>query len=42
MKEGEITEDFTKFLVNKRGRVVERYAADVPFAQIEEDIKKIL
>lgn len=42
MKEGEITEDFTKFLVNKRGRVVERYAADVPFATIEEDIKKIL
>src|SRR5574344_1078661 len=36
---GEITEDFTKFLVNKIGKVVARYDATTPMAEIEVKIK---
>lgn len=39
---GEITEDFTKFLVNKIGKVVARYSAETPLAEIEEKIKELL
>lgn len=42
MKEGDITQDFTKFLINRRGRVVARYDATVPFATIEEGIVNLL
>lgn len=41
MKEGDIKEDFTKFLINKRGRVVARYAAETPFSEIEEAINNL-
>jgi len=34
--------NFTKFLVDKNGKVVERYAPSVKPAQIEDDIKKLL
>lgn len=34
--------NFTKFLVNRHGVVVERYAPTTPPAKIEEDIKKLL
>lgn len=39
---GEITEDFTKFLVNKIGKVVARYDAKTPFAEIEKKIEEML
>lgn len=42
MQEGEITEDFTKFLINKRGFVAARFSASAPFAEIEEAIKTLL
>ncbi|XP_022845477.1 probable glutathione peroxidase 2 isoform X2 [Olea europaea var. sylvestris] len=34
--------NFTKFLVNREGKVVERYAPRTSPLQIEEDIKKLL
>lgn len=39
---GEITEDFTKFLVNKIGKVVARYSATTPLSEIEENIKTLI
>ena len=39
---GEITEDFTKFLVNKIGKVVARYPASAPFSEIETKIAEML
>lgn len=42
MQEGDITEDFTKFLINKNGRVAARFGAEVPFAEIEEKIVSLL
>lgn len=42
MKEGDITEDFTKFLINRRGRVVARFAATTPFTDIEKEIETLL
>lgn len=42
MQEGEITEDFTKFLINRNGRVAARFSAEVPFSEIEEQIVALL
>ena len=42
MKEGEITEDFTKFLVNRKGHVVARFGAETPMAEIEAQISDML
>lgn len=42
MFEGDITEDFTKFLINKRGRVAARFAPSVPFCEIETAIEQLL
>lgn len=39
---GEIKEDFTKFLVNKIGKVVARYDAATPLAEIETKIQELL
>ena len=39
---GEITEDFTKFLVNKIGKVVARFDANTSFATIESKIQELL
>ncbi len=39
---GEINKDFTKFLINKIGKVVARYDAATPFSVIEEKIKEML
>lgn len=39
---GDITEDFTKFLVNKIGKVVARYSAETPMAEIEQKIQEML
>ena len=39
---GEITEDFTKFLVNKIGKVVARFDASTPMSEIEEKIITLL
>lgn len=39
---GEITEDFTKFLVNKIGKVVGRYDASTPFEEIERRIEEMI
>ncbi|MBO5233885.1 MAG: glutathione peroxidase [Prevotella sp.] len=39
---GEITEDFTKFLVNKIGKVVARYDASTPISEIDAKIKEML
>ena len=39
---GEITEDFTKFLVNKIGKVVARFSASTPISEIEEKITALL
>lgn len=39
---GEIKEDFTKFLVNKIGKVVARYDAATPFSEIEKKIEELL
>lgn len=39
---GEITEDFTKFLVNKIGKVVARFDASTPMSEIEEKITALL
>ena len=39
---GEITEDFTKFLVNKIGKVVARYDASTPIAEIGQRIEEML
>lgn len=42
MNEGEIKEDFTKFLINKNGRVSARFAPEVPFDEIEKQIETLL
>jgi glutathione peroxidase len=34
--------NFTKFLVDKKGKVIKRYAPSVKPSEIEEDIKKLL
>lgn len=39
---GEITEDFTKFLINKIGKVVARFDANTSFATIESKIQELL
>ena len=39
---GEITEDFTKFLVNKIGKVVARYDAATPMSEIDAKIEEML
>ena len=39
---GEITDDFTKFLVNKIGKVVARFDANTSFATIESKIQELL
>ncbi len=39
---GDITEDFTKFLVNKIGKVVARFDANTSFATIENKIQEII
>lgn len=39
---GEIKEDFTKFLINKIGKVVARFDAATPFAEIEAKIEELL
>lgn len=39
---GEITEDFTKFLVNKIGKVVARFSATAPMSEIEEKVATLL
>ncbi len=39
---GDITEDFTKFLVNKIGKVVARFSAETPFSEIEDKIKEMI
>jgi glutathione peroxidase len=39
---GDITEDFTKFLVNKIGKVVARYDAKTPISEIEQKIQEML
>lgn len=41
-KEGSIKWNFTKFLVDRKGNVVERYAPTVTPEQIEERIKELL
>ena len=42
MKEGDITADFTKFLVNKRGYVVARFEPTTPIAEIDAQIAAML
>lgn len=39
---GEIKEDFTKFLINKIGKVVARYSAETPMSEIEQKIAEML
>lgn len=39
---GEITEDFTKFLINKIGKVVARFDAQTPMSEIEEKILSLI
>ncbi len=39
---GDITEDFTKFLVNKIGKVVARYDATTPIEEIDKRIEEML
>lgn len=39
---GEITEDFTKFLINKIGKVVARYEAATPISEIDSKIAEML
>ena len=42
MKEGDITADFTKFLINKNGRVVARFEPTTPIAEIDAQIAAML
>ncbi len=42
MKEGDITADFTKFLINKNGRVVARFEPTIPIAEIDAQIAAML
>ena len=42
MKEGDITADFTKFLINKRGYVVARFEPTTPIAEIDAQIAAML
>lgn len=42
MAEGQISEDFTKFLINRNGRVAARFSAEVSFAEIESQIQSLL
>ena len=42
MKEGDITADFTKFLINKRGYVVARFEPTTPIAEIDAQIEAML
>ncbi len=39
---GDITEDFTKFLVNKIGKVVARFDAATPMQEVEQKIEEML
>lgn len=39
---GEVTEDFTKFIVNKIGKVVARFDAETPFSEIDNKIKEMI
>lgn len=39
---GDVTEDFTKFLINKIGKVVARYDATTPMTEIEKKIEEML
>ena len=41
-KDGDIKWNFTKFLVDKEGKVVERYSPTFKPEDMEEDIKKVL
>ena len=41
-KDGDIKWNFTKFLVNKKGKVIERYSPTFKPEDIEEDIKKLI
>ena len=41
-KEGDIKWNFTKFLVNREGKVIARYSPTFNPEQMEEDIKKII
>ena len=41
-KEGDILWNFTKFLVDKEGKVVGRYSPTYKPEDMEEDIKKLL
>ena len=41
-KDGDIKWNFTKFIVDKEGRVVERYSPTYKPEDMEEDIKKII
>lgn len=41
-KDGDIKWNFTKFLVDKEGKVIERYSPTFKPEDIEEDIKKII
>lgn len=41
-KNGDIKWNFTKFLVNKEGKVVERYSPTFKPEDMEEDISKII
>ena len=41
-KNGDIKWNFTKFLVDKEGKVIERYSPTFKPEDMEEDIKKII
>ena len=41
-KDGDIKWNFTKFLVDKEGKVIERYSPTFKPEDMEEDIKKII
>ena len=41
-KEGDIKWNFTKFLIDKEGNVIERYSPTFKPEDMEEDIKKVI
>ncbi len=42
MTDGDVTEDFTKFVINKMGRVAARFSPETPISEVEAKIAELM
>lgn len=42
MTDGDVTEDFTKFVINKMGRVAARFSPETPIPEVESKIAELM